>query len=663
MRHPHIKSWIILFILLIRTVLYGQHPCQEKSIHSRIQTQHRLKNQNQQSPEMDISYYNLHLNLTNVPEYFHAKVTIHGTVNIPDTEKINLNCSDNLFVDSVLVNNIPVYYEHQNDYLTMHFEDIKDTLSTFKFTIYYRGKSLSDSNWGLGVFEKNNITNFSTMSEPWGAREWFPCHDIPGDKADSSDIWVTCKKHFTAVSNGSFESVTDNQDDTKTWHWKNHYPIATYLMSISLAEYEEVFQYFKYSDTDSMPIQNYLYPNQAEENKQILEITPNALKIFSELFGLYPFIKEKYGHAQFSNPYIGGMEHQTISSMRYFNKRIIIHELAHQWFGDKITCENFHHIWLNEGFATYCEALYEEITEGREGYKAYMKMLMSHAREAWNEGSVYVDDTNDVEALFNYYTSYAKGASILHMLRGVIGDSLFFEVLHSYANTSEFEYAHAITEDFQQIAETISRQDLEFFFDEWIYGENHPVYDVIWSSEKASPKGYHIEITINQDENNQPAFFTMPVNIQIQMLTMDTTITVLNNQQSQSWTLLVQSPPVNIVFDPDNWILKEMHDVLYIKNGHIANQEFRLFQNHPNPFNNSTNISYYLPHVDDVSIEIYDANGRLIDNPVHQMQNSGLHRIQWHGRDNTGKELPSGMYIVTIYVGQTKYTQKMMLVR
>jgi Aminopeptidase N len=237
-------------------------------------------------------------------------------------------------------------------------------------------------------------------------------------------------------SNGSLVEVRDNGNGTLTYHWAERYPIATYLVSLAVADYVVLTDWFHYSPTDSMVILNYVLPTSLVSAIQPLGFVPSMLQFFSDRYGLYPFIREKYGHAQFG--WGGAMEHQTMTSTSNFTESTLAHELAHHWFGDMITCANWPSLWLNEGFATYSEALWQEWRHGEAVYRADMRDMMPNAKVA--TGTLYVQDTSTVAKLFAFDRVYAKGAWVLQMLRHVLGDSTFFRTMRAYANDPRFRF-------------------------------------------------------------------------------------------------------------------------------------------------------------------------------------------------------------------------------
>jgi len=382
-----------------------------------------------------------------------------------------------------------------------------------------------------------------------------------------------------------------------------------------------------------MPVVNFIYPENLEALKPQLDKTDDMLELFSNTYGPYPFLNEKYGHAEFGRN--AGMENQTISSMGAFNDDIIAHELTHQWFGDKITCRNWENIWLNEGFATYGQAIYHEAAEGISGYDNFIKNTMAVAKTA--QGTIYVEDVNNINEIFSGNRSYAKGCIVLHMLRGVTGDSVFFRILRTYVADTAVAYKTAVTDNFKNVAESVSGMDLNYFFNEWIYGENYPQYNVSWTTESINSEQYKASINIQQNVNTFPAFFTMPVQIEISMQRGDTVFTVFNNMQSQTFEFIVNSNPLNFKIDPDNWILKS------VSGEDIIPVSYSLEQNFPNPFNPATTISYRLGRPSSVTITVYDILGQQLEVLVNEKQREGYYAV-----DFTGDALPSGAYFYTI---------------
>lgn len=605
---------------------------------------------------IDIKYYKLDLSITYNPNYLSGAVTI---VFKPDSSFINeiyFDLQNNLQVDSIYLNGS--YYESFTQssnkiYLTLDRPyDINEEISTI---IFYQGFPGSS---GFGSFEFSTHNSgrdpaIWTLSQPYGASDWWPCKDTPADKADSSDVWCTVDSSLKAVSNGILTEVISS-GSTKTYKWKNSYPISQYLISLAIANYYEHINYFKHSQTDSMPVIHYIYPEKFNSSLKLqLDNTVNMLAVFSEKYGEYPFIKEKYGHAQFG--WGGGMEHQTVSSMGSFGTGIVSHELAHQWFGDMITCADWRNIWLNEGFATFSEGVFIEASQGLPQYRSFINNEMSYAKLA--QGSIYVQDISSVSSIFNGNRTYAKGGIVLHMLRGAIGDSAFFSTLKTYADHPAYKYGTVVTEDFQSVAENISGQDLDYFFSQWIYGRNYPKYSVGGSYVKNSETEYNLTVDINQQVNADPAYFTMPVELNIQTEAGDTLVRVFNNAQQQNFNFLLNSKPVGLQFDPNNWILDDASIVTGIAEG-INLHSYALHQNYPNPFNPSTKINFTVPERTKVSVMIYDVLGNEVSVLVNEVKEAGNYNLDF----NSGN-LSAGVYIFRMVTDNFSDSKKMILLK
>lgn len=589
---------------------------------------------------INVNYYKLEIALQTAPNLLTGKVTINSLVTAAPINSLFYDLTNILAVDSIVSTAGNVSFTHSGDKIHITLPRTFNRNELISVTIYYRGVP-DPSGFGSFIFDSHSGTPVIwSLSEPFGSSDWFPCKNVPDDKADSSDVWITCADNFTAVSNGLLKEVTANGNGTKTFKWHSSYPIANYLISIAITNYSQYDLFFKYSPTDSMPFNNFIYPEHLNTLKPQLDKTIGMLSFFSSVYGLYPFIKEKYGHAEFGQ--LGGMEHQTISSMGYWSDDIIAHELTHQWFGDKITCKDWHHIWLNEGFATYGEALYEEHTGGKTAYDQFMLFQMNNAKNA--VGSVYVQDIESVAQIFDANRTYAKGGTVLHMLRNVIGDSLYFASIKRYASDTTLAYKNAVTEDFKRNVEAASGQNLSYFFNEWIYGENYPKYNVSMNSSDAGNGSYNTTVKIEQSVNTNPAFFTMPIDVKLFFDEGDTTFTVFNNAQVQTFNFITKEKPGVFKIDPDRKILCKITG-----DEPVIPVSYSLSQNYPNPFNPSTTITYQILQTADVQLKIYNMLGQEIKNYSYTNQKEGRYKILF---DSFG--LSSGTYFYKLIAADTK---------
>ncbi len=613
----------------------------------------------------DVTYYRLNLRMaagSSISAGLKGDVTVSAFVNQASLDTFVLDLMKPMIVDSVRVVGVPASFEQDPVSVRIALGRSYGPGERVTVDVFYEGVPHPT---GFGSFEIDTGRTPAwvwSLSEPYGARDWWPCKNSPGDKADSADIIVTCDSTFKVGSNGKLISVVNNEDGTSTWHWAERYPIASYLISVALTNFTSFSNWFKYSPTDSMEILNFVLPEDLSSALASLPKTVDMLTIYSNLFGLYPFIKEKYGHSEFG--WGGGMEHQTMTSIAAsgFGEYVVSHELAHQWFGDMITCRTWSDIWLHEGFAVYCTALYYEKEYGVDTYHGYMEDEMFGAKSA--VGTVFVQDTTSVNNIFNGNLEYSKGATFLHMLRHVLGDSTFFHAMYTYANTPALMYSTAMTPDFKKACENVSGKNLDYFFNEWIYGENYPQYTYSWAS-RASSDSFAVTVHITQATGTEnPPFFTMPVDLEFVSSGWDTVVTVFNDSQQQSFTVGTSHNPTSVFLDSVSWILK---DVALVPDG-VAGpapvvSDFSLEQNYPNPFNPSTVIRYQLPRATRVTIVLYDLLGSEVATLVDGQQEPGNHSVVWDGVDRFGHHVASGIYMYKIEAGAFQSAKKMIFLR
>lgn len=601
---------------------------------------------------INVTYYGLDLTISLHPGLLTGIITMNATIAVNSSHSISLDASNNLQIDSITCDNTNTVFSHASDKITIQLPRLFSRGEKITIVSYYH---VSNSGTGVGSLtfgSHDGRPSIYSLSEPYGTKDWWICKDTPSDKADSADIIITAPANLTAVSNGKLQSVVVNNNGAKTTHWHVSYPIAQYLISVAVSDFAEYKQHFKYSTTDSMEVTHYIYPENLSDALPALVKTVDMLKLFSSLFGPYPFLREKYGHAQFG--WGGGMEHQTVSSMGRFTESLISHELAHQWFGDMVTNNNWQDIWLHEGFATYGEALYIENTSGTEAYSRFIDEKMTTAKGA--KGSVYVNDISDISNIFNYARSYAKGCVILHTLRSIIGDSIFFTALKTYLNAPENKYGTATTENFISAVNSSSKQNLRYFFNEWIYDSGFPLYEIYWDKIKNN-SNYTVTISVYQNNFQGNQLFVMPLKVRIFGNGTDTTVNLFNNAVNQSFTVNCSFLPLGIVFDPDNSILKSA--VVFNADTPVDSPAgFTLFQNYPNPFNSGTTISFYLQAPQTVSIEVFKVDGGLAKLLGPAGYSRGLHKFSF---ESSG--LPSGIYFYKIKTENGSSVKKMILLR
>jgi len=647
----------VLFISLLSCVCYAQEDgagiCSE-SKQVAFKRFRDLRNARVAYPgddKIDVTYYKLNLNISHTPQYLKGEVTVGLKLKLASSSCF-LDLRSPLKVDSVKLDNKRITFVQDANKVNLTFDKSYPQGQAFSVIVFYQGKPNSSA-FGSFTFATHGSSNSPvvwSLSEPYGAPDWFPCKDTPADKADSSDVWITMPASFISVSNGVLTKVLDNKDNTRTYQWKNRYPIAQYLISIACSNYTEYKNYFKYSERDSMTINHFVYPESFTANvKNQLDQTPFMLKLFSEKFGLYPFIKEKYGHAQCG--FSGGMEHQTCSSMGSYGGGLVAHELAHQWFGNKITCKNWENIWLNEGFATYSEAIYAEALEGKSGYQTNISSNASRAKRS--VGTLYVQNINSEDEIFSSNRSYSKGAMLLHMLRGIVGDDKFYKILQNYL-VSSVAFSAATTEDFQKVAEETTGLKLDYFFKEWVYGEGYPKYTYTYDPSETSKE---LKIQIAQSSGTNPIVFSMPVDIKIIMADgSESLTTVFIDKVTQEITFSKPQGAISqVVFDPESKILKDVIENK-VKTSITGNEVVTNLVNwniYPNPADNQLVVSFGLSKQVEVEIEIFDKLGKKLKSEVVEILRFGNYTKQI-----SLNEFSSGMFLVRLrindqYFGKT----------
>jgi aminopeptidase N len=600
----------------------------------------------------DALYYRLDLFVDPRAGELSGFVEMTGMAKSDEFTTVELDFYDNMTVDSVTVD--AVSFDHSDNVLTLRLSRPRLTGEQFTVRIYYHGRPM---NLGFSSFSFDTQSGTPivwSLSEPYFARSWWPCKDTPNDKADSVDVVATVPNGLTVASNGLLVRRTPNNNGTTTFHWKERYPITTYLVSLAITNYATYSEWFRYGENDSMEVQYYIYPENLASARDQLDETLTMLGLFHEIFGPYPFLEEKYGIAQF--PWGGGMEHQTMTSQGSFGTVLTVHELAHQWWGNKITNANWHEIWLNEGFASYAEALYFEYALGPQAYHSHMENMN------WESFpyAIYVDDTTSLGRIF-HGTVYDKGAWLLHMLRHVVGDSTFFDILLAYSSDPRFAYGNATSAGFQDVCESVSSMDLDWFFDAWIYQVGRPFYRVTWSVEDSVDVDF-INLSIEQMQYPESGLFPMPVDITLQAEGADTVVTVFNDAPQQSFRVRAPDGVRGILVDKDNWILKRIVAVTSADEPFIP-AAYVLRQNYPNPFNAGTVIEFSLSRSAQVEVVILNLRGQVIKRLVSGNLVDGVHRVTWDGQDDKGAAAASGLYLYRLRAEGYNETRKLLLIR
>jgi aminopeptidase N len=504
--------------------------------------------------EINVTHYLIKIDLNTEDRKIKGDVTITGKFLANNMKKIDLNFYNNMQIEQLTLNGNPSnYFFSSGTSLTIPLN--KTVNDSFRIEIKYEGKPKHEGFGGLMFGEFNSKSVVYNLSEPNYASTWFPCNDIPTDKA-LLDMEITNDTSDVSISNGNLvdSSVSVSR---KTYHWKTVYPISTYLVAVYSGDYKCFTEnYVSQDKSDTMKIYYYAFPKDLKKAETDFIGHARMIDFFAKTFGEYPFIKEKYGVAEFLWP-MGAMENQTITGIganfvggQNFFKDVYVHELAHHWFGDAVGLKTWKDIWLNEGFASYCEALYFEHTSGEAALRSTMR---SKFQTDFN-GTVY----NPSGGLFNSIV-YDKGAWVLHMLRWEVGDSTFFKILKTYFDT--YKYKNASTKGFENICEQVSKKHLSKFFDEWIFkGTGDLDIQYNWNAH-AVADSFRIKINVNQTQKQYNTYF-FPLEIQFQDKNDSSIYSQKFYISSRDTTLLIstKSKPDGVLLDPDSWLLANIQE-------------------------------------------------------------------------------------------------------
>jgi len=643
------KPFFFLLLQLFSLVVFSQQPLksfteeisqisgfEKKSYFPGRYSAGKITNHN-----YDQTYSRFRWEIDPAVRYISGTVTSYFYTTKSNVTDISFDLSGLLTVDSVKYHGGLISFTHSPANILKLLFPASLAYNTYdSVSIYYHGVPNSS---GFAAFikgEHNGIPIISTLSEPYGAMEWFPCKNDLTDKTDSIDIFITTPVQYRAASNGMLisESVLSGK---KTAHWKHRYPIATYLIAISVTNYAVYSDYYKFGN-DSTEILNYVYP---EDSATIRLLTPAvifSLGLYDSLFGSYPFINERYGHAQFSVG--GGMEHQTMTFMGSFGAYLIWHELAHQWFGNMVTCGSWHDIWLNEGFATYLNGLCHEIIDNGKWWYIWKSQTLAEV-VSLPDGSVYVEDTTSVERIFDARLTYHKAAYILHQLRWVLGDEKFYLSIRNYLNDPELKYRYALSSDLIAHFEETCDTNLTDYFDNWLYKQGYPTYHIQCVKEADNT----VEVKVNQSQShNSVAYFKLPLPLLFKNNSGKDSLVVLhNNYNGQSFKVKLTFSPDSVYFDPELWLITKNNSVELSVKEHIPNK-FTL-DIYPNPTDGLITINSFNLVPD--KIEIINMEGQLL--PC----NYSTDRVCCISRLDISN-LPAGSYFVKVWFGNIFISRK-----
>lgn len=534
---------------------------------------------NRNTQNYDLKYHRLEWNVDPTQSFISGSVTSYFVAR-DHLSKVVFEISDNLEVTGVLQRGNPLSFTQNNDdevVISLPKTQASGVLDSL--TVIYKGNPVSSGFGSFEISKHGNTPVLWTLSEPYGAKGWWPCKQDLTDKIDSIDVFITHPKKYKAASNGLLISEETAGENTIT-HWKHKYPIPAYLIAIA------VTNYVVYKDpvtSSNFDVVNYVYPEHLNIAKAGTKETPAIIDLYSRLFETYPYVKEKYGHAEFG--WGGGMEHTTMTFMGGWTRGLIAHELAHQWFGNKVTCGSWQDIWLNEGFATYLNALTIENFDGEDAFQNWRNTVINQITSRPG-GATFVTDTTDVNRIFDGRLSYSKGAMILHMLRYKLGDEDFFNSLKNYLADPKLAYSYARTADLQGHLEAVSGQNLSEFFNDWLYGEGYPSYEVGWYQ---NMNNHIVTFTVNQTQSHSSvSFFEMPLPVKVNGVNGESDIVRLEvSENGQTFNTNIPFEISSIEIDPEHQIISRNNKAVLGVDTFTLKNEITLF---PNPAKNVLNI-------------------------------------------------------------------------
>lgn len=567
---------------------------------------------NMNTGNYDLKYHRLELTVNPQQPFISGTITSHFIAK-ENLNTVTFELVDNMTVSQVMQRGNPLTFtQNSNDEVVITLPQTQNQNVLDSLSVSYSGNPVSS---GFGSFEVDTHEGdpvMWTLSEPFGAKAWWPCKQDLNDKIDMIDVYITTPRfnpsneEYVAVSNGLELSQTINGSN-KTTHFKHQYPIPAYLIAIAVTNYT-VYSHTVDNNGNPFEIINYIYPEDLSYAQSRTPVTVDIMNLFADLFEPYPFADEKYGHAEFG--WGGGMEHTTVSFMGSLSRSLIAHELGHQWFGNKVTCGSWQDIWLNEGFATYLAGMVIENFDGNTDFRSWKQDKISSITQE-NDGSVYIpaQDTTSVNRIFSSRLSYNKGSMVLHMLRKKLDDAVFFQGLKNYLADPALAYGYAKTEDLIRIMEDASGEDLNEFFDDWIYGQGHPRYTIQWNQANGQA---NLNLKISQTQSHPSvSFFEVPVPLRLIGTQGETLDIVLNNTvNDQTFQPAVGFTVQSVQFDPEKDIISRSNIVTLATDDFALEQQLVLY---PNPTSGIINVQK--PEALRVNrIRIYNALGQSLYN-------------------------------------------------
>ena len=565
-----------------------------------------------ETEKYDVTFYALDLEMTNTATTLSGTGEIHGFARV-SLDSVLFELFGTFNISEIRLNGTPTPYSRVGSAIKVPVN--LSTGQSFAIAVDYDGTPPTAATNPLGGSGMTNDTSPSwgaqvtwSLSEPFSAYEWWPCKQSLQDKADSVSVKLTVPNNTKGGSNGVLENVVDLGNGTTRYEWMHNHPIDYYLISVAVGPYVD---YSVYANPTGAPspilIQNYIYdnPSTLPYFQNDIDETVDFLELFSDIFGMYPFADEKYGHCM--APLSGGMEHQTMTTQGFFVKWLTAHELGHQWWGDNITCASWADIWVNEGFASYSEYL---MLENLYPAEKDQDMIDRHNNIMSNpNGSVWVEDSLNEGRIFSGRLTYDKGAAIVHTFRFIMNDDVqFFQALKDLQ--VDFADSTCFGIDIRDEFTAESGIDFTVPFNEWYFGEGYPTYSARWNTTQGD-----LQLEITHTTSSSTPTFTNPLEIQFSRAgAADTTIRFDVNSNADQYTLVGMDNVTGIVaIDPNNWIINEVGNITEDPNFVASLSETELSKEiiYPNPTSGEFVISS--TYNGTKTYRVLDMRGRLVE--------------------------------------------------
>jgi aminopeptidase N len=541
-------SAILIVVLLLHYLTLAQSP-----------TSHFARDRS-----YDVLHYTLDIAINGSEQTCAGEVTIRIVPLRQQIDRIQLDAGP-MAISDVRIGARRVSFTHKDDTLTIETGKPYGLYDTISATISYSVTSPEKGLYFIPPDSSYPYTGYQVWSQGEGEYNhyWFPCYDYPNDRA-TSEMIATVDDRMTVISNGELISVKKNRENhTATYHWYEHVPHVSYLISLVIGEYTELKD-----SLGNLPLRYYVYPSQRENAFRSFEKTGKAIEYFSSKTG-YPYPWEKYSQTIISDFMYSGEEntsaatltdntiHDARSHLDFSSDGLVAHELAHQWFGDYITCNDWSHAWLNEGFASFFENQFIAYDRGRD----------DAARELANDQTTVVNnDRGDRRRpmVYNRYDNpmelfdcriYGKGAIVLSMLRAYLGDELFWKSIRAY--TRKYSNSCVETNDFKRTIEEATGYNLQWFFDQWIYKSGYPEFEIHsqWDKNSMTEK---LSIIQTQKVDSLTGIFKVPVDIEVWVNGNPETYHVMIESAETTFTFSAYQQPQLVLFDKGSKVLKKL---------------------------------------------------------------------------------------------------------